>query len=175
MAVSFGSAQCFNNRYEKGYTRFCWHIYHTVYRCKPNLQYNYNKSICFVAGDYYNISPGSRDINEYGRPHPFESRDLPNYPLGFPIVIEDGLSQLSVQYVFEFLTKGNFIDTLTTTLKMRIVTYNSALQVFGYAPAQLFSWKKSIALTYPRSISTHMVSLNCTFAFQLPRVMVGSW
>lgn len=48
------------------------------------------------------------DINEYGRPYPFEARYLPNYPLGFPIVIEDGLSQHSVQYVLKFLTKGNF-------------------------------------------------------------------
>lgn len=40
--------------------------------------------------------------------------------------------QTAAQRALLFLKLGNFVDALTTSIKMRLVCYNSALQMFGY-------------------------------------------
>lgn len=84
-----------------------------------------------LAADYYNSSAESREISDYGLPLPFESRPLGNYPAGYPVVFEIGLGQAAAHRVLQFLQTGNFVDTLTSTLKLRIVCLNKLLQVFG--------------------------------------------
>lgn len=89
------------------------------------------RGLLCLAADYYNSSAESREISDYGLPLPFESRTLGNYPDGYPVVFEIGLGQAAAQRVLQFLQTGNFVDTLTATLKLRIVCFNKLLQVFG--------------------------------------------
>lgn len=84
-----------------------------------------------LTGDCYNVSEDSTDISVYGFPFPFETRPLPGYPTGFPVVIESTLVQASAKRELDFLKLGNFVDEFTSGIKTRVICYNAALQVFG--------------------------------------------
>lgn len=86
--------------------------------------------VCCV-GDFYNTS-SSDDIAPYtGTPYGFHPRAMPGFPLGFPAVFSNRLSQRDVQRILAILHNGSFLDDATATLTARMLTFNSEEQVYG--------------------------------------------
>ena len=56
---------------------------------------------------------------------------MPGFPLGFPAVFDNRLSQNDVQRLLTTLNNGSFLDVATATLTARMLTFNSEEQVYG--------------------------------------------
>ena len=56
---------------------------------------------------------------------------MPGFPLGFPAVFSNRLSQSDVQRLLAILYNGSFLDDATATLTTRMLTFNSREQVYG--------------------------------------------
>ncbi len=65
---------------------------------------------------------------------------LQGYPVGFPVLLVNRLSQHRSADVLQFLMDGNFLDKRTKGMTAELLTYNSDLRVLGYVKLS-FEWK----------------------------------
>ena len=65
------------------------HFCQTSLHARPRLVHD-----CWrCAGDYYNTSD-STEVNAFGQPYGFQPRPLPHFVPGFPVVLDNTLSQV---------------------------------------------------------------------------------
>ncbi|KAK9804848.1 hypothetical protein WJX72_008548 [[Myrmecia] bisecta] len=92
----------------------------------------YDNSLAGAEADYYNVSAGSPEASAIGTPFAFYQRDLPGWPTGFPVVVENQLSATRAGDIITYLQDGNYLDAQTQHLTATLVTYNVELRVWGY-------------------------------------------
>ncbi|GFR50777.1 hypothetical protein Agub_g13042 [Astrephomene gubernaculifera] len=96
-----------------------------------------------IAGDFYNTSTGSPELNAAGLPYGFYHEPLEQFPAGYPVLLDTRLSAQRAQQAITFVRDGGYLSsTFTKSLRAQLVTYNPNAQVFGYWRVD-FSWLDS--------------------------------
>ncbi|KAG2454830.1 hypothetical protein HYH02_000662 [Chlamydomonas schloesseri] len=86
------------------------------------------------ASDYYNMTPGSAEVNLAGLPHGFfhEPMSAEGFSAGYPVLLDTRLSARRAEQALQFIRDGGYLSaTLTRTLRASLITYNADAAVFG--------------------------------------------
>jgi hypothetical protein len=99
----------------------------------------YQPSLEDSLADYYNLSD-RQQVSVTGAPYGFFPRQLPGYPVGFPVLLHNALPAARAAVLLQYLLDGNYLDGSTEVLTAELLAFNADLSVFGYAKAE-FEWQ----------------------------------
>jgi len=115
----------------------------------------YNPMLLGREGKFYNLTAGSKDVNVNNFPNGFFPRAMKGMPDGFPVVIPPSSDLFRTAVLHAAISDGNYLDTRTTSLALRLSSYNSKLKTMAYGTA-VFSWGAAGSISFtvspPRTV-----------------------
>uniref|UniRef100_A0A6U1JJ04 Polycystin cation channel PKD1/PKD2 domain-containing protein n=1 Tax=Tetraselmis chuii TaxID=63592 RepID=A0A6U1JJ04_9CHLO len=111
----------------------------------------YNPALQGQEARFYNTTPGSPDLNINDAPVLFSPRSVPGTPAGFPVVMPPELDASRAAMLVAALEQGNFFDSRTSSLTLRVAAFNPKLRLLSYATAQ-FTWNADGSISFSASV-----------------------